>query len=248
VNRADNVRIVYYDQTREKLDPTATLRRALAPEGDTVIYRGRPTHVAGWAARFLFRNEQLELPVGKLSGGEQARVLIARMMLEPADVLLLDEPTNNLDIPTLEVLEDSLLDFPGALALVTHDRYLLDRVSTTIVGLDGAGGAGVYAECAQWEQEMAGARRREREPVLVAAAKAAPKKKLSYQESREWEQMEGRILEAEGALRSAQAEMQNPQGSGDATLMRARYEAMQAAQVRVDELYVRWAELEAKNS
>ncbi len=247
VARADNVRIVYFDQNREKLDPAVTLRRALAPEGDSVIYRGRTTHVAGWAARFLFRNDQLELPVGRLSGGEQARVLIARMMLDPADVLLLDEPTNNLDIPTLEVLEDSLLDFPGAIALVTHDRYLLDRVSTTIVGLDGAGGSALYAECAQWEQEMAGARRREqREPAAAAPVKSVPKKKLSYQESREWEQMEARILEAEAALHRAQDEMQNPKGSGDATLMRARYEAMQAAQVRVDELYARWAELGAR--
>jgi ATP-binding cassette subfamily F protein uup len=207
-----------------------------------VIYRGRPIHVAGWASRFLFRNDQLELPVGRLSGGEQARVLIARMMLEPADVLLLDEPTNNLDIPTLEVLEDGLLDFPGALALVTHDRYLLDRVSTTIVGLDGAGSAALYAECTQWEQEMAGARRREREPT-PAPAKAASKKKLSYHESREWEQMEARILEAEEELRRAQDEIQNPEGSADATVMTMRYEALQAAKLRVDQLYERWAEL-----
>jgi ATP-binding cassette subfamily F protein uup len=246
VARAENVRIVYFDQAREKLDPAATLRRALAPEGDSVMYRGRPIHVAGWASRFLFRNEQLELPVGRLSGGEQARVLIARMMLEPADVLLLDEPTNNLDIPTLEVLEDSLLDFSGAIALVTHDRYLLDRVSTVIVGLDGAGGAALYAECAQWEQEMAGVRRREREPAPPAAAKSAPKKKLSYHESREWEGMEARILEAEDALRRAHQEMQNPEGSADAAVVTSRYQALQAAQLRVDQLYERWSELESR--
>jgi ATP-binding cassette subfamily F protein uup len=246
VVRAENVRIVYFDQTREKLDPAATLRRALAPEGDSVMYRGRPVHVAGWAARFLFHNDQLELPVGRLSGGEQARVLIARMMLEPADVLLLDEPTNNLDIPTLEVLEDSLLDFPGALALVTHDRYLLDRVSTAIVGLDGMGGAGLYAECAQWEQEMAGVRRREREPAPARPAQSAPKKKLSYHESREWDEMEARILEAEEALRRAHEKMQNPEGSADARVMIARYEALEAARLRVDQLYERWAELEAR--
>jgi ATP-binding cassette subfamily F protein uup len=250
VARAENVRMVYFDQARENLDPAVTLRRALAPEGDSVMYRGRPIHVAGWASRFLFRNEQLELPVGRLSGGEQARVLIARMMLEPADVLLLDEPTNNLDIPTLEVLEDSLLDFPGAIALVTHDRYLLDRVSTTIVGLDGAGGAALYAECAQWEQEMAGVRRREREPAPSAGKPAAqgspPKKKLSYHESREWEQMEERILEAEERLRRAHEEMQNPEGSADASIVTSRYEALQAAQLRVDRLYERWAELESR--
>ena len=115
-----------------------------------MIYRGRPIHVAGWAKRFLFRDEQLEMPVSRLSGGERARVMIARLMLAAADVLLLDEPTNDLDIPTLEVLEDSLLEFSGAVVLVSHDRYLLDRVSTIVIGLDGGEG-GVFADYSQWE-------------------------------------------------------------------------------------------------
>src|SRR6185436_16454697 len=101
--------------------------------------------------RFLFKPEQLEMPVKSLSGGEQARILIARLMLRPADLLLLDEPTNDLDIPSLEVLEESLLDFPGALVLVTHDRYMLRRLSTDILGLDGAGGAQLYSDYTQWE-------------------------------------------------------------------------------------------------
>ena len=118
-----------------------TLRRALAPEGDSVIYQDRVVHVASWAAKFLFKGEQLNQPVERLSGGERARVLIAQLMLQPADVLLLDEPTNDLDIPTLEILEESLLEFRGSLVLVTHDRYMLDRVSTIVLGLDGQGGA-----------------------------------------------------------------------------------------------------------
>ena len=124
---------MYFDQSRE-LDPDITLRRALAPEGDSVIYQDRLTHVASWAAKFLFTGEQLNQPVGKLSGGERARVLIAQLMLQPADVLLLDEPTNDLDIPTLDILEESLLEFRGSLVLVTHDRYMLDRVSTVVLG------------------------------------------------------------------------------------------------------------------
>lgn len=139
LKRADGLRIVYFDQHREQLNPDAPLRRALAEHGDSVIYRGRPQHVAGWAKRFLFRPEQLESPVGSLSGGERARVLIARLMLQEADLLLLDEPANDLDIPTLEVLEESLLEFPGAMVLVTHDRFLLDRVATVVLGLDGRG-------------------------------------------------------------------------------------------------------------
>ncbi len=133
IRRADALRIVHFSQSRD-LDESLTLRRALAPEGDGVIYQGRTVHVASWAERFLFRNEQLNQPVRNLSGGERARVLIARLMLQPADLLLLDEPTNDLDIPTLDILEDNLLQFPGALVLVTHDRYLLNRVATTVLG------------------------------------------------------------------------------------------------------------------
>ncbi len=134
IRRAEKLRIVYFDQRRE-LDPNVTLRRALAPEGDSVIYQDRVVHVASWAAKFLFKGEQLNQPVDRLSGGERARVLIAQLMLQPADVLLLDEPTNDLDIPTLEILEESLLEFRGSLVLVTHDRYMLDRVSTVVLGL-----------------------------------------------------------------------------------------------------------------
>src|SRR5436309_1555019 len=151
IERAPELKIVTFDQHRERLHPEVSLRRALAPSGDSVVSRGSAVHVAAWAKRFLFRPEQLETPVGRLSGGEQARVLIARLMLEPADLLLVDEPTNDLDIPTLEILEESLLEFRGALVLVTHDRYMLDRVSTIVLGLDGRGGASQFADYSQWE-------------------------------------------------------------------------------------------------
>src|SRR6202034_226770 len=132
-------------------DPDISLRRALAPDSDSVIYQDRVIHVAAWAARFLFSGEDLNRPVGRLSGGERARVLIAQLMLQQAEVLLLDEPTNDLDIPTLEILEESLLEYRGALVLVTHDRYMLDRVSTIVLGLDGHGGAERFADYSQWE-------------------------------------------------------------------------------------------------
>src|SRR5207249_1219590 len=151
IERAENLRIVRFEQERVGLDPGQSLRRALAPEGDAVTWQGRSVHVASWAKRFLFRPEQLEVPVGRLSGGEQARILIASLMREPADVLILDEPTNDLDIPTLEVLEDSLAEFDGGLVLVTHDRFMLERVSTMILALDGDGGTATFADYAQWE-------------------------------------------------------------------------------------------------
>jgi ABC transport system ATP-binding/permease protein len=245
VRRADGLRIVNFAQDRgAHLDPDRSLRRTLCPEGDMVLYRERPIHVAGWAKRFLFRDEQLEMPVARLSGGERARVMIARLMLETADVLLLDEPTNDLDIPTLEVLEESLLEFPGAVVLVSHDRYLLDSVSTMVIGLD-AGGGGVFADYSQWEAARSEppekpVTKERREPLAVEG----PRKKLSYLEQREWDGMEARILEAEQDVALWQEEIQI--SGSDAKRLVEAYEKLQEAQRRVEELYGRWADLEAK--
>jgi ATP-binding cassette subfamily F protein uup len=249
VERAPALRTVYFDQAREQLDTAQTLRQGLGAQGDHVIYQDRPIHVAGWAKRFLFDSGQLDRPIASLSGGEQARVLIARLMLQPADLLLLDEPTNDLDIPTLEVLEESLTEFPGALVLVTHDRFMLDRVSTAVLGLDGQGGAEIYADYWQWEAEQSRAQPKpEKEAVPPPRSAPAPavKKKLSYLEAREWEGMEGRILEAEGALEAVRAEMQAPDVVSDGLRLHECYQKLQAAEAQVAELYARWAELEAK--
>ena len=246
IERADGLRIVYFDQIR-KLDPEITLRRALAPDSDSVIYRDRAIHVAAWAARFLFSNEQLNQPVGKLSGGERARVLIAALMLDPADVLLLDEPTNDLDIPTLEILEESLLEFPGALILVTHDRYLLDRVSTVVLGFDGYGEAERFADYSQWDVWQAESRQPKPRAMPLPQRETPPrKKKLSYLDTREYESMEARIAQAEQALEAKRAALEDPAVMKDGRLLKQSYQEMQEAQKAVDQLYDRWAELEAK--
>jgi len=229
------------------------LRRALAPDSDSVVYQDRVVHVASWAARFLFTGEQLNQPVSRLSGGERARVLIAQLMLQPADVLLLDEPTNDLDIPTLEILEETLLEYRGALVLVTHDRYLLDRVSTVVLGLDGEGGAARFADYRQWE-EWQGEKRRPKLSTASAqqiqkdaGSSAAPsKKKLSYLEAREYATIEERIAEAEALLQSKQAALNDPTIVSDAAQLVAAHSALENAQKAVDTLYDRWAELEAK--
>jgi ATP-binding cassette subfamily F protein uup len=231
------------------------LRRALAPEGDSVIYQDRVIHVASWAARFLFTSEQLNQPVGKLSGGERARVLIAQLMLQPADVLLLDEPTNDLDIPTLEILEESLLEFRGALVLVTHDRYMLDRISTIVLGLDGVGAAESFADYSQWESWQAGRRessriRAEKKeiPLLgTAAVKPTPaRRKLAYLEAREYATIEQRIAEAEQALQAKRAQLEDPAIVSDGPRLITVNEEMEAVQKTVDKLYARWSELEEK--
>ena len=250
VERAEALRLVRFTQHRAGLDPEQTLRRALAPEGDTVTFQGRSVHVASWAKRFLFRPEQLELLVGRLSGGEQARILIARLMLQPADVLLLDEPTNDLDIPTLEVLEESLGEFEGGVVLVTHDRFMLDRLSTVIVALDGRGGAQTFADYAQWE-----AARDEAAPepapagTRAAVVRERPRtKRLGYLEQREWDGMEQAILEAEATVETRQHAADDPAIMSDPAALQERHAALEAARAEVDRLYARWAELEAKQA
>ena len=244
IQRADALRMVYFDQRRE-IDPNLTLRRALAASSDSVIYRGQVIHVASWAARFLFASEQLDQPVSKLSGGERARVLIANLMLEPADLLLLDEPTNDLDIPTLEILEESLLEFEGALVLVTHDRYLLDRVSTIILGLEG-GRAEAFADYSQWAAATAGRKPVKPKAVPPATPAAAPqRKKLSYIESREYEGIEQKVAALEEALHEKRASLLEA-GLKDGRLLEQIYREIEASQQEVDLLYARWAELEEK--
>jgi ATP-binding cassette subfamily F protein uup len=261
IERAQFLRVVRFEQDRSSLDPGVSLRRALAPEGDSVLYRDTSIHVAAWARRFLFRGEQLDVPVGRLSGGEQARILIARLMLQPADLLLLDEPTNDLDIPTLEVLEESLADFPGCLVLVTHDRLLMDQVATHILALDGSGHATPYADCAQWEaaRKAAGSARPAKgsgakpaagiETAAAGGAAAVPatsKRRLSFKERREWEAMEAAILAAEQSLAAGQAAVADPAVATDPAALAERWQALEAARHEVERLYARWAELEAK--
>jgi ATP-binding cassette subfamily F protein uup len=244
--RAPELRVVVFDQHREQLNLEETLRRALSPGGDIVTFRGGSMHISAWAQKFLFRSEQLDLPVGELSGGERARVLIANLMLRPADVLVLDEPTNDLDIPTLDVLESSLEEFPGALVMVTHDRYLLDRISTEIVALDGKGEAKVYADLAQWEyaREATAAEPVEKKPATrKPTSEKAASKRLTWNEQRELERMEETIHEAEATVQHLQARVADPKIAADYQQSHETYEQLAAAQQEVERLYERWAEL-----
>ena len=179
-------------------------------------------------------------------------------MLQPADLLILDEPTNDLDIPTLEVLEESLADFPGALILVTRDRFLLERVSTLVLALDGAGGVTFFADYAQWESTHEAADRDARERLKIPALSATQTRttptprerpdvrRLTYLEKRDWEQMEQKILAAEAACVACQEAVDDPAVASDPIALRERWAALEAARAEVDRLYGRWAELEQK--
>jgi len=246
VKVAEGLQVLTFDQKRELSEGSQTLRQALSPEGDTVIYQGRPSHVTAWAKRFLFQKDQLDMPVSRLSGGEKARVLIANLMLQPADILLLDEPANDLDIPTLEVLEESLEEFPGAIVLITHDRFLMERLCDLLLYLDGDGGVEYFADYDQWLQY-----RKDRLPATSQSGETSqspPNKKprkLAYAERKEFNRIEKQIEKAEGIADNLQQQLHDPGIMCDADRLAQRYAEHQEAQKKIEQLYERWEELEA---
>jgi ATP-binding cassette subfamily F protein uup len=176
-------------------------------------------------------------------------------MLEPADVLLLDEPTNDLDLPTLEILEDNLLEFPGALVLVTHDRYMLNRVATTVLGLDGLGHIGKFADYAQWETwvEDQGSEIRDQgsgksgtESPANESKTATGKRKLSYLEAREFAAIEQSVEESDARLAAARSRVDDPAIASNAGALQEALLELDQATRENDALYARWAELTEK--
>ncbi len=251
VRHAPSLRLALFDQDRAQLDRAQTLRRALSPNGDTVMFRDQPVHVVAWAQRFLFKPDQLDNVVGSLSGGEQARVMIARMMQQSADLILLDEPTNDLDIPSLEVLERGLLEFPGAIVLITHDRHMLDAVCTLLVGLHGNGECGIYASFAQWEaaeERLAQAAAKEI-PVAPKAPRreSAPSRpRLTHTEKKELNGIEKKIQQAEAEVERLKKAIEDPALCSDHVRMGEECQRLHDAQMLADQLYERWHELEGK--
>ncbi len=247
--RAENLQPVTFEQGRESLDPESTVARTVCPEGDHVEYRGSLVHIRSYLDRFLFKEEQRDMKVSRLSGGEQSRLLLARLMLRKTNLLVLDEPTNDLDLATLQVLEDCLADFPGAVILVTHDRYFLDRVTNRILAFardeKGRGTLTALAGLDQWEAWVA--ERKGAAPARRTAAKApARKRRVSFNEQRELEGMEARIQAAESVRDDLRRQSEDPAHASDAVRLVAVLAALEEKQAEVDRLYARWSELEEK--
>jgi len=254
VLKAEHLSVAYFEQKRESLDLNQSVQKSLCPGGDSVIYRGRPLHIRSYLDRFLFSREQIELPVGKLSGGEQSRLLLARLMLKEAKVLVLDEPTNDLDIETLDVLENCLTEFEGAVILVTHDRYFLDQVANQIIAFPESHQAQrrleKFANLSQWEgwyeRHLSLLKPQNRKSVRQESA-SSKKRKLSYNETRELASMEENIQKAEKNIAEIQAELANPQIQSQAYQLTELYQKLHEAQEARERLYTRWAELEKFN-
>ena len=246
IKRAEDLKIVYFDQHRNRLPSITPLKEALSPEGDYVHYQGRSIHVSGWAKKFLFSPDLLDMPIGKLSGGERARISIARLVLQPADVLLLDEPTNDLDIQTLETLERSLEEFSGAVVLITHDRTMLEHLCDSYLALGAEGRCEPFASLKQWEtfalasREKTEGARSTKEDKLTASES---KKKLSYKEKKELETLETKIEEDEKSLQLLRDTLNDPSLSQDRKRLDELCLQIDTIQKRLDLGYERWNEL-----
>lgn len=240
VKYAEGLKIVYFDQHREQIPPHLTLREALSPTSDTVQYRGQLIHVNGWAKKFLFSPDRLELRVGCLSGGERARLQIAKFMLEPADILFLDEPTNDLDISTLEVIEDSLKEFAGAVAIISHDRCLMDRICTQILGLGYDTEHQFFADYEQWQLAYTTATSKKNgdapQPEQNKPLFKEKPKRLSYKEQKELEGMEQTILGLEEEVSTLQKQLENPSLQNP----HESYRLLAEAQDKLEAAYERW--------
>lgn len=256
VKRADGLKMVWFDQNRNQVDQNQTLKQALCQQGeDSVVYQGRSIHVATWAKRFLFDTQQLAMPVSYLSGGEQARILIANLMLQPADILVLDEPTNDLDIPSLEVLQESLEEFPGAIILVTHDRMMLDTVSNCILALDGAGGADFFADfdqCKHIFEKTDKSNKSDNYSDSKDAEQAKQKGKpqrasnsLTGSQKKDLAALPEKIEAAEARLEAICKEMQDPKVTSNFVRLQELANEEEQQKQLLESLFERWQELES---
>ena len=267
VRAGSRLQVAYFDQQREQLDPDATIADSVNEGNTTVTVNGQPRHVVGYLADFLFPRERAQSPVRSLSGGERNRLMLARLFARPANVLVLDEPTNDLDVETLELLEELIGAFDGTVLLVSHDRAFLDNIVTSTLAFEGEGVVreyvGGYADYLR--QSAARVRPRARTPGADMAAprsardsgapaavvrddRAAGKRKLSYNEQRELDALPARIAALETEHAALKAEMEGgdfyKSGADRIHLVMTRVDAVAG---ELDSLLARWVELDERS-
>jgi ATP-binding cassette subfamily F protein uup len=253
VERGTNLQIAYYDQQREQLDPERTVADTVADGNDTVVVSGTPRHVIGYLSGFLFPPERARSPVKALSGGERNRLLLARLFTRPANVLILDEPTNDLDLETLERLEAELMEFPGTILVVTHDRAFLDNVVTSVYAFEGDGRIREYVGGYEdWLRQRPAAPEPPPAPAISAPprppAEAKPARvKLSYREQRELEALPAHIDALEREIRELEGQLSSPDFyRGAAAAVQAAADRLPRLQQELEQAYIRWHDLESR--
>jgi ATP-binding cassette subfamily F protein uup len=246
VEHADNLKIVYFDQSREALHQQKTIKQFLADGNDTVIFKDRPVHIVSWIKRFGFSLQQLDSTIASLSGGEQARILIAKLMLQPADILLLDEPTNDLDIRTIETLEDNLIEFGGLLVIVSHDRYMISRVCSLFIGFTTDAQAELFSDYEQWEESLKTSKKEIAGDVHKTDKDKRPKKektKLSYKEKLELQDAEKQIEILDDKIKLLEAQLGDPKNFSDFILLNKLTEEIASDKEALEKFYHRWEKL-----
>jgi ATP-binding cassette subfamily F protein uup len=247
IKKAHNLKIAYFDQHKQNIEQSKTLRYVLADGQDGVVYRDKIIHINSWAKRFGFDSSRLDTVVKNLSKGEQARLAISLFMRQEADVLVLDEPSNDLDIGTLEILEERLASFQGAIILVTHDRFMLKRICQTYLGIDSQSRVLSYMDFADWQKKNLLKKKKDK-PVKNITPEKIPvkKKKLSYKEQLEYESIEKKIAQEEELLIKLQKELTEEKTIKDHHRMQEVSKKITKKQQLIEDLYKRWQELDSK--
>jgi ATP-binding cassette subfamily F protein uup len=251
IRRGTGLMPAYFDQQREQLDPAASIMdNVTGGSGDTVIIDGQPRHVSGYLRDFLFPPERLQAPVSMLSGGERNRLLLARLFAKPSNLLIMDEPTNDLDVETLELLEEMVANFSGTLLLVSHDRAFLDNVVTSTLVFEGEAQVNEYVGgYSDWLRQR-------RVPAKPRASVPAPAnsrrvrgRRLSYKEQRDLDAMPGRILRLEAEQLQLQAAMADPKlFKDDPARATAALQRLQSLATELENAYAVWDALESRSA
>ncbi|NGX55936.1 MAG: Energy-dependent translational throttle protein EttA [Candidatus Anoxychlamydiales bacterium] len=245
IKKADNLKIVYFEQHKMKLDDNLTLKEALCPNNEYVTFKNKKIHVNSWCQRFLFSKDALNFKIKTLSGGERARIAIAHLLLEPSDVMLLDEPTNDLDIQTLDVLEESLLDFEGSIILITHDRFLIDRVCNSIISLGNKDQISVFSDYAQFEASKKNViNSKDEKPKQKKVGSNIPK--LTFSEKKEYKGIEGNINNLEQEISNLNNLLNQEDVIANKEHLESVCRELSVLQLEVEKLYLRWNELDNK--
>ncbi|MBC7466187.1 MAG: ABC-F family ATP-binding cassette domain-containing protein [Bdellovibrio sp.] len=247
----EDISVCYFEQGKDSLNPDVSVIKTICPEGDYVHLQGLPVFAKSYLSRFYFRSEQHDMPVGKLSGGEQSRLILAKLMLQSSHVLILDEPTNDLDVETLDALSDTLSDYRGAIIIVSHDRYFMDQNCNVIWSFgDADGHIQKFADTFQWEewhQQNKLIKPNAKQAAKAEVAKAAPKVKLSNKEKFELDNMEKNIADEESLLASLQKDLTNASPSDYSKLSDLTAKISQS-ESKLEKLFARWSELTQKTT
>ena len=253
VTLGTRVEMAFFDQLHAQLDPTLTVKEVVAQDRDVVSVGGVQKHVYSYLADFLFTPERARSPVKALSGGEKARLLLARLFLRPSNLLVMDEPTNDLDVETLELLEEQLLNYRGTLLVVSHDRAFLDNVVTSTYLLTGDGAvrvcAGGYAEAKKLEKAVKAEQAEKAEKAVPSPSTPPPQssqapRKLNNRETRELEALPGKMEALEAEIAEIESALADPsiyaKDNARAVALTAR---LPAARAELDAAETRWLEL-----